>query len=568
MSSLPVPGATAAIPPLLPRFRWESENVPGAFSADFAGERGHHVSSVDTRHVHIGHPLQRPQAGGQRCRGAHPGLSTLDSRSLERRWRLHSTADLSGIVRAGRCRGSCGMVGPVEGPPASAREAVGAGNGNMRPWSNACGACRLQRPPNRAPWSGGRQVVRGGGAGLVERCMGRRPLLRGHRTGRDCRGGLQRRPLLLRARRSGRRAPPPAGAARATLTVPAARVVARPGRGGLRPCLACGGVSGFGPLDFAAMVRSSRGRDLLARGRARGVLAGFLHLLLDTPRSSGGRTGTVRTRSPRRPPRGPVRCCWPCCMRPGAHARRAIRRGLRSDRSAPLGPGMVARGVPRCGGRSLAAAHPAASRLERPCPQSGVDGFGSPGRQSLSRGHRERDGDGFDPMAWTTGPAHEPGRAVPSLRDGTRTRALALRRGAFTAPTRDPRFRRCAPRGRGGSPSGAGAIAPHLERFAVMARVFRNAQTTYPATVLALASAFSGLYPSRILLAPEPPSASYVRWPAPQSTSTSRCPPIPGSAFQPWTSSSRSVSPRSGRGSDASNPQSRCLASAVPAAGR
>jgi hypothetical protein len=49
------------------------------------------------------------------------------------------------------------------------------------------------------------------------------------------------------------------------------------------------------------------------------------------------------------------------------------------------------------------------------------------------------------------------------------------------------------------------SLTPNLDSFAAKSRVLTNAQTTYPATALALAGAASGLYPSRILLAPEPP---------------------------------------------------------------
>lgn len=49
------------------------------------------------------------------------------------------------------------------------------------------------------------------------------------------------------------------------------------------------------------------------------------------------------------------------------------------------------------------------------------------------------------------------------------------------------------------------AVTPHVESFLRSATVPERAYTTYPATFFALAGAFTGLTPGRILLAPEPP---------------------------------------------------------------
>ncbi len=53
------------------------------------------------------------------------------------------------------------------------------------------------------------------------------------------------------------------------------------------------------------------------------------------------------------------------------------------------------------------------------------------------------------------------------------------------------------------------SITPNLDRFAGESWVYRDAHTTYPATLFALAGAVTGLLPSEILFAPTPPDTMF-----------------------------------------------------------
>lgn len=55
------------------------------------------------------------------------------------------------------------------------------------------------------------------------------------------------------------------------------------------------------------------------------------------------------------------------------------------------------------------------------------------------------------------------------------------------------------------------AVAPRLRDFAKAGVWYENAQTTYPATVFSLGGALTGLSPSRILLAPQPPAGLFQK---------------------------------------------------------
>jgi arylsulfatase A-like enzyme len=54
-------------------------------------------------------------------------------------------------------------------------------------------------------------------------------------------------------------------------------------------------------------------------------------------------------------------------------------------------------------------------------------------------------------------------------------------------------------------------VTPHLSSFASGAQDFRRAHTTFPATLFALTSAFTGYYPSSALFSPQPPESITTR---------------------------------------------------------